>query len=71
MVTEAVIETDIDLNDANLAIYNSQGQLVSQMKNIYGSKITLQRGDLSKGIYYIKLTEENSVIATEKLSIRD
>ncbi|MEI6765744.1 MAG: T9SS type A sorting domain-containing protein [Bacteroidota bacterium] len=65
--------TTIQLNsaDANsdLIIYNLYGQQVKQMKNISAQKITLHRDNIPCGMYFIRLTQDDKVIATERLVI--
>ena len=41
------------------------------MKNISGKTISLSRVNLPSGIYFIRITEENKIIAVEKLIITD
>lgn len=68
-VSETQIESDLLLKDATLTLYNSIGQLVKQIKNITGHKITLSRDKLTNGQYFFTLTENNLVISTQKLTI--
>ena len=59
------------LNKVNLIIYNSAGQLVKQVKNISGESYILNRDNLESGIYFLRVSENNDVIATEKFVITD
>jgi hypothetical protein len=45
--------------------------MVKQVTNISGNNVTLARENLSSGLYFIRLTEENKIIAAEKLIIID
>lgn len=65
------IQTKSNLKNASLNIYNSNGQIVRQENNLSGHTIFLSRDALSSGLYFIKLTEENTVIAIEKILITD
>jgi len=65
------LQTIDNLKKATLTIYNSFGQTVKQVKNISGQSVSLFRDNLPNGLYYIRLTEENNVIAVEKLIITD
>ncbi len=58
-------------NDAALDVYNLYGQIVKQIKNISGQTITVQRDNLTAGIYFLRLTQNNKVITTHKLVITD
>ncbi len=59
------------LNKVNLIIYNSAGQVVKQIKNIYGQTYILNRENLETGIYFLRVLENNDVVATEKFIITD
>lgn len=59
------------LQNATLTMENCFGQTVKQIKNISGQTITLHRDNLSNGLYFIRLTQDNKVISTEKLVITD
>jgi hypothetical protein len=56
---------------ATLTIYNSYGQNLKQVKSISGQAISLNRDNLPSGLYFISLSEENKIIAVEKLIITD
>jgi hypothetical protein len=66
-----ILRTDKILNDANLIIYNSFGQTVKQIKNISGQTFTLQRDNLSSGLYFLQLTQDNKILTTDKIVIID
>ena len=59
------------LNKVNLIIYNSAGQVVKQIKNISGQSYILNRENLETGIYFLRVSENNDIIATEKFIITD
>jgi hypothetical protein len=69
--TETTLHSDRFLKDATLTFYNIFGEQVKQLKNISGQSITLQRDNLPSGIYFIRLTQGNKVITTEKLVVID
>jgi hypothetical protein len=69
---ETTFQTTKPLEDASLIVSNSYGQIVKQEKNISGQRFTMNRENLSLGIYFIKLVKEDgNVIATSKLVIVD
>jgi hypothetical protein len=70
-IFSTTIYTIDNLKNATLTIYNSYGQTLKQVKNISGQTVTLLRDNLPIGLYFIKLTEENKIIAEEKLIITD
>lgn len=80
--TSTTLQSSVSLQNATLSVYNTMGQEVKQLTNISGQSITLQRGNLPSGIYFIRLTIPSpagggtqgggtEVIATHKLIITD
>lgn len=65
------LQTDKVFKDATLTVYNSFGQTVAQIKNLSGQTATLSRDNLPSGLYFIRLTEENKIIAVDKLVVTD
>jgi len=69
---QTTLQTDNPLHNATLTVDNCFGQTVAQIKNINGQTITLlHRDNLPGGLYFIRLTEENKIIAIDKLVITD
>jgi uncharacterized repeat protein (TIGR03803 family) len=68
-------QTTLQANDrfenASLVIFNSIGQLVKQMDDLSGETIIFDRDNLPEGLYFIRLTQGNKVIAMDKLLITD
>ena len=60
-----------NIDDVNLTIYNLYGQAIKQMNKISAQTVSLFRDNLPSGLYFIRLTETNKIIATEKLIITD
>ncbi|NVO04210.1 MAG: T9SS type A sorting domain-containing protein, partial [Bacteroidetes bacterium] len=69
--SQTVLQTDNIVKNATLTVYNSFGQIVKQIKNISGQTIIFHRDNLSSGLYFIQLTEENTIIILNKLVIID
>lgn len=69
--TQATLLTEGVLTNATLVVENCIGQAVRQINNINGTTITFNREDLPSGIYFIRLTQEEQLIGTEKLIITD
>jgi len=69
--TQTTLYFEINLNDANLTVYNSVGQLVKEMRNLSGHTILLQRDNLPCGLYFIKIAQDNKIIATDKFVTTD
>jgi hypothetical protein len=69
--SQTTLQTDMNIRDATLTVYNSFGQIVKEIKKISGQTITLFRDNLPKGLYFIRLKDENKIIAVAKLVIVD
>jgi hypothetical protein len=67
----AVLKTNVPFDNAVLTIYNMYGQQVKQLNDLSGNSITLQREGLPAGVYFIRLGEDNTIIASDKLIIAD
>lgn len=66
---ETTIQTTKSFKNASIAIYNSNGHIVMVVENVSGSTISLNRDNLSSGIYYILFQQGNHSLETEKLII--
>lgn len=68
---QTTLSTDKILNNAILTMNNIYGQVVKQIENINGQTIFLKRDNLSKGIYFIQLSENNLNLTSKKIIITD
>ncbi len=59
------------LRDATLTVYNTQGQTVKQINNLEGQTIHFYCDNLPGGLYFLRLTQDSKVIATNELVITD
>jgi len=69
--SETTLQMDGFFKVATLIVYNSYGQAVKQLENLSGKTITFNRGNLPSGLYFIRLMDETTVLATDKLVITD
>lgn len=69
--SSVTLESETAFINANLILYNSFGQQVKQINAISGKTYTLQRDNLSNGIYFLRLEDDNNIITTYKLVIAD
>ena len=67
----AIVILKQNVNHAIAKIYNSMGQQVNEISNISGNSFSLSRENLKAGFYFIKLIENNKIIATEKFMLSD
>lgn len=68
---QAVLKASFILQNATLTVYDIFGQTIKQIIGIYEQQIILNRDNLSAGIFLVRLTEGNKIIAVEKLIIID
>lgn len=55
----------------SLNIYNSIGQIVRQIDNLSESKTIISRDNLEEGIYFFQIKQNNQIISTNKLIIKN
>jgi hypothetical protein len=67
--TQTVLQTETNLQNATLILYNSSGQQVRSINNINGQTITLMREDLSVGCYFVQIMENGIITASAKLIV--
>jgi len=65
------LQTNIPLKNATLTVYNIYGQAYVQLNNINGQTVVLSRENIASGLYFVRLTEGNKIIAVNKLVIAD
>jgi len=69
--SSTTIQTSSNLSNASITISNAYGQTVKRVENISGQSVSLSRDDLPIGLYFIELTDENTIIAFEKMLLTD
>lgn len=69
LVTSFNIDSGYTLQNANLKLYDTRGQFVREFTNLSGRKITLNRENLSSGLYFAQLFENGQVVKTAKLIV--
>ena len=65
------LQISTNLNNLTLSLLNSFGQEVKQFKNINGYSFTFIRDNLPSGIYFLRLSQKNELIAIKKIVIID
>lgn len=65
------LQCNFPLQDAELTICNTSGQTVKHLAHLSGQTITIFRYNLPAGLYFLFLTEDYKMIATEKLIITE
>lgn len=69
--TNTTIQFNSIIKNGELGIYNSKGQKVRTINGISGPDYKLHRENLPSGLYFISLSENNRLLATEKIIIAD
>ncbi|MEO8087929.1 MAG: T9SS type A sorting domain-containing protein [Bacteroidota bacterium] len=67
----AILHTMNYINDATLTIYNSCGQQVQHLTHISGQAVTLHCEQFREGLYFLRITENDKIVAVERLMIAD
>lgn len=65
------IQFPYPVENAEITIMNISGQEVKRMKNISGESVVLQRDKLPNGLYFIRLTQNNNTIVSDRVIIFD
>ncbi|WP_298223504.1 T9SS type A sorting domain-containing protein [Flavobacterium sp.] len=69
LISELTISSESSLQNATFKLYNIQGQLVREINNLSGNSITVNRENLSSGLYFVQLFENNKLIKDTKLLV--
>lgn len=67
--SSTTVQLSSALQNGELTVFNIRGQQVKTMKNISGQEIKFFRDDLSSGIYFMRLTENNKLIVADKFVV--
>jgi hypothetical protein len=66
---QMTVESVEDLKGSDIIIYNSSGIIVKEIHNASRHSITVQRDNLSSGVYYLVITKNGKMVGTNKLLI--
>lgn len=69
--SSVTISSHSGLQNTTVTLYNTLGEKVLEMRNPTGQKITLQRGNLAAGIYFLSLEKMGHHLSSQKLVITD
>ena len=67
---ETIISFDINLINADLKVYNTFGEEIKEVKNISGREIKINRDQLTEGIYFYKIIQDNKLFSAGKLVVK-
>lgn len=65
------IQTENQFENATLTVYNTFGQVVKELSGINGKSILISQDNLTSGLYFFRLTQNDELIAEDKLVIVD
>jgi hypothetical protein len=65
------LEFDEYLTGGTLRMFDARGMLVRELNNLYGRTLSIERGDLSPGVYFVIISGENQIPAGGKLLVQD
>lgn len=68
---QTTFRIDKSFEDATLIVYNSFGQQVKEIKNIFGQTVIFSRDNLASGLYFIRMTQDGKTFSADKLVIID
>jgi hypothetical protein len=69
--TQTTLHTNHLLHNASLTVYNCLGQTVKEIKHISGHTFTLFRENVSSGLYFIRLMQDNKLLMEGPIVIAD
>jgi hypothetical protein len=64
-----IIQLSEEMENAELSLYNPDGQRISILDHISGDQIRIDRGNLPAGIYFFRVEQDNRTIAKANLVI--
>ncbi|MEP6646111.1 MAG: T9SS type A sorting domain-containing protein [Saprospiraceae bacterium] len=67
--SEITISLDNEIQNGMLSIFNNIGQEVKHVSNLSGHTFSLDRGDLTAGLYFLRLTNNGKVLMMNKVLI--
>lgn len=65
------LETEEPLDNADIILINSMGQTVKEIRNISGTNLKISRNNLSPGIYFLKLNQNEKLVIIKKVVISE
>lgn len=69
--TQTMLQLEQPINNASVIIANSIGQTLVQMDNVNQQSLTIYRGNLPSGVYFISILQKNKIVVSKKAIIID
>ncbi|MFC1729724.1 T9SS type A sorting domain-containing protein [candidate division KSB1 bacterium] len=67
----AMIKFNQPIYQGDIYFYNAIGQKTKSITNFSGDKIMISRDNLASGLYFIKVTQDRKIVASERLLITE
>lgn len=64
------ISSNIEFDNSSVLIYNTIGQVVKTVSGVNGFVFTLDRKNLTNGVYLIKIFQGSSILTTQKIIVK-
>jgi hypothetical protein len=68
--TETVLVSEQEMHSADFRMFNSLGEEVQHLTELNGNQLTVNRNNLSSGIYYYSLTQGSDLLSRGKMVIQ-
>mgnify|MGYP003825832629 CR=1 FL=1 len=69
--TQIMLQFNDELQNATITIYNAIGQKLKVINNITGRSVIIERENLPCGQFLLQLTQNDKIIYTDKIEIKD
>lgn len=67
----STIKVESPLNNATISLFNTLGKKVMEKKNISGYSFLLERNNLTKGIYFLRIDDKIQKFSPQKIMVVD
>jgi len=65
--TQSILQIETEIRDATLIISNVFGQTVRRIDKLNGNQFIIDRGNLTSGVYFLKIKNNNKQVASIKM----
>ncbi|HTL80269.1 MAG TPA: T9SS type A sorting domain-containing protein, partial [Bacteroidia bacterium] len=63
------LHSETEWRNATITITNTLGETVNVLENVNGNDVKIERNDLAAGIYFITVTQDETLIAKLKMNL--
>ncbi|MEO6131292.1 MAG: right-handed parallel beta-helix repeat-containing protein [Saprospiraceae bacterium] len=69
IINESIILFSPELENARMQIYTMMGEEIETLESIFGNQLLINRNKLMDGVYFIRVSQDNKVIALSKIVV--